>query len=188
MKHNRFNIIDLEATCWDGTEEGFQGTSEIIQLGIVQVDLHERACTRSGEKLFRPVMSRVSPYCTQLTGITPEQLADAPLFNRAWYSIKVEWNLLEYPWASWGEYDRTMLHDTLKHWNAFNGFPMDFLSVPHINLKAAFSTFHPRSKGHSINSALEACGLDFLGTPHRAMDDAHNAARIWLHVTKGKDA
>ena len=56
-------VIDLESTCWEGPPPLGQ-VSEIIEVGLVVVDV---ATLTRGEKrsiLVKPVKSQVSEFCT----------------------------------------------------------------------------------------------------------------------------
>ena len=81
------NVVDIEATCWEGNPPAGQ-YSEIIEVGIVVMDLSIRNQQRNRKQnngklstiritdkksfLIKPVASEVSRYCTELTTITPE--------------------------------------------------------------------------------------------------------------------
>src|SRR5690606_36827435 len=72
-------VIDLEATCWQGDPPpGMQ--SEVIEVGIAELDTRALEITRAEAIFVRPQHSEVSPFCTRLTSIAPEHVADAPTF------------------------------------------------------------------------------------------------------------
>lgn len=69
------NVVDVEATCWaDRTPPG--QVSEIIEIGLATVDLAAARRTGRHRILVRPQRSAVSPFCTDLTGLTQND-ADA---------------------------------------------------------------------------------------------------------------
>ena len=71
---NKIIIIDLEATCWEGIPP--QGeVSEIIEIGICLLDTLTGEISDNRGILVKPTHSKISPFCTQLTTITPELVA-----------------------------------------------------------------------------------------------------------------
>ena len=71
---NKIIIIDLEATCWEGIPP--QGeVSEIIEIGICLLDTLTGEISNNRGILVKPTHSKISPFCTQLTTITPELVA-----------------------------------------------------------------------------------------------------------------
>ena len=63
-------VIDLEATCWEGKPPPGE-ISEIIEIGICVLDQATGAIDKNRGILIKPVHSAISPFCTQLTTITP---------------------------------------------------------------------------------------------------------------------
>lgn len=62
-------VIDVEATCWDAKEET-SSQSEIIQFGWCFVSTVTGERFDRGSLLVRPTRSKISQYCTDLTGLT----------------------------------------------------------------------------------------------------------------------
>lgn len=63
------NVIDVEATCWD-RQPPPGCVSEIIEIGLTTVDVSARRRVSRHRVLARPVRSKVSAFCTELTGLT----------------------------------------------------------------------------------------------------------------------
>ena len=60
--------------------------------------------------LVKPTHSKISPFCTQLTTLTPELVArEGVSFEEALQILKKEYQAYQYTWASYGNYDRNML-------------------------------------------------------------------------------
>jgi len=68
-KLDRILVIDVEATCWEGNPPPGQ-TSEIIEIGLCMLDVPTLTRAEQRTIIVRPVCSRVSAYCTQLTTLT----------------------------------------------------------------------------------------------------------------------
>ena len=74
----RVLAIDFEATCWDhkptySLETVVDPISEIIEVGMAMLDTDTGEIVRE-QYFVKPLASTVSPFCTQLTGITQEKL------------------------------------------------------------------------------------------------------------------
>lgn len=67
------NVVDVEATCWDGQPPPGQ-VSEIIEIGLTVVDLDQGDRLAKHRILVRPQRSRVSAFCTELTSLTQEEV------------------------------------------------------------------------------------------------------------------
>ncbi|MBC7646190.1 MAG: exonuclease domain-containing protein [Pseudopedobacter sp.] len=179
-EHGRFvNVVDLEATCWRGHPPPGQ-TGEILEIGICTVDTFER--TRSNPKAFlvRPTRSSVSPFCTELTSITPQMVQDSPTFAEVCEQVRREYHTDSRPWFSWGEYDRTMLEGQSAILDLKNPF-----SANHTNLKLIFSAWKETRRRYGLSAAVQSLGLTLEGTHHRGVDDAWNTAAILLAVLAG---
>ena len=75
-------VVDVEATCWEsGPPPGQE--SEIIEIGVCVLDLQTGQRVTQASILVRPERSEVSPFCTQLTSLTPRQVARGVSFAYA---------------------------------------------------------------------------------------------------------
>lgn len=164
------NVIDLEATCWSTRQPPEGERNEIIEIGLCVLDTESLALTRAPRLLIRPQYSRVSAFCTELTGIRPEDVAQAPTFEETFRQLEQSHAVSSRPWISWGYYDRRMLGEA----TAALGLQM---SPQHQNVKV----IHGERRGHKPMGLGQACAaenLRFEGRAHRGDDDAYNIARI----------
>lgn len=99
------NIVDVEATCWDG-ERPPGAVSEIIEIGLTVVDLAAGERLSRHRILVRPARSRVSAFCTELTGLTQAEVDTGLDFAAACRLLATTYEAGARPWASWGDYDR----------------------------------------------------------------------------------
>ena len=169
-----FVICDLEATCWVDGESAPIDEMEVIEIGCVLCDL---AGNISDEftTFVRPTKFPIlSPFCTQLTSIRQTDVDNAPIFQEAmdllddWCPERIAF------WASWGNYDRRLL---LSQENRTQSNSL-FTKLPHVNLKKAWRR-SVRNRSHSgLQAALDFHGMGFEGSPHRAIVDAKNTARL----------
>lgn len=168
------NVVDLEATCWDayyGT--GGHPLPEIIEIGITELDLRTRTFGCTEGILVRPRVGDISEFCTELTTITPEMVAEQPYLDTQVQYFREKYNTKNRIWASWGEYDKSQWQRECGRTNI--SYPFDSF---HINIKAVFATLYQRRMG--IDEALLAVGLPFTGTHHRGGDDSRNIAQLYL--------
>ncbi|WP_017814730.1 3'-5' exonuclease [Paenibacillus shenyangensis] len=167
-------IFDLEATCW---QEHTSRAREIIEIGAVRLD--DRLQQIGEYQTFvRPVLHyQLSPFCTQLTSISQEQIEHAPYFPEALSGFRSWIGTEEYLLCSWGFYDRRQLEQDCR----LHQLPSDWLQQ-HISIKHQHGRMIGREKGIGMQRALQMMNLPFLGTPHRAIDDARNIAGIFTHI------
>ncbi|MEV4161222.1 3'-5' exonuclease [Nonomuraea dietziae] len=170
------NVVDVEATCWDGRPP--QGAvSEIIEIGLTVVDLHTRERVSRHRVLVRPARSTVSAFCTELTGLTQEEVEKGLTFTEACRLLAAEHAAGRRPWASWGDYDR---HQFTRQCQS-TGAPYPF-GRRHTNVKAVFTEAYELRKRPGMAQALQVAGLPLEGRHHRGEDDAWNIAALTLHL------
>jgi hypothetical protein len=102
---NVINVVDVEATCWQGQPPPGQ-VSEIIEIGLTAVDLGSGSRIAKERVLVRPARSRVGEFCTTLTGLTQGEVDTGVSFGSACQLLASSHHAGTRPWASWGDYDR----------------------------------------------------------------------------------
>lgn len=168
-------VIDLEAT----TDEGGWPLEEmeIIEIGasLVAADGHERDhFQRFVKPARRPCLTS---FCRKLTHIGQSEVDSAAPLPQVWEQFE-RWIGLHAPrlvgWSSWGDYDRRQLeHEWRQH--KLNSL---LATLPHLNLKQAFTKARQLPRPVGLNTALQLAGLQFQGQQHRALEDARNTARL----------
>ncbi|ROO89788.1 inhibitor of KinA sporulation pathway (predicted exonuclease) [Actinocorallia herbida] len=171
------NVVDVEATCWPGRMAPPGETAEIIEIGVCVVDLAAGVRLARDRLLVRPGRSRVSRFCTELTGLSAADLAAAPPFGWGCAELARAHDAGRRPWASWGGFDREIFRSQC----ARDGVPYPF-SDRHTDAKAVFAEAHGLGHRPSRPEALRLAGLTGDGTEHRGADDAWNAAALVLHL------
>lgn len=170
------NVVDVEATCWPGSPPP-GAVSEIIEIGLTVVDLSTAERVGRHRILVRPARSHVSPFCTELTGLTQQEVDRGLKFAEACRLLAREHASGVRPWASWGDYDR---HQFTRQCGA-TGTPYPF-GRRHTNAKAVFTEVHGLRKRPGMAQALSLAGLPLEGRHHRGEDDAWNIAALVLHL------
>ncbi|MEV0883796.1 exonuclease domain-containing protein [Streptomyces microflavus] len=170
------NVVDVEATCWEGQPPPGQ-VHEIIEIGLTVVDLRAGERVAKHRLLVRPARSEVSPFCTELTGLTQAEVDGGLTFAEACRVLAAEHRTGLLPWASWGDYDRKQF--TLQCQRSGAEYPFGHR---HTNAKAVFTTSYGLRRRPGMAQALELAGLPLEGRHHRGDDDAWNIAALVLDV------
>jgi inhibitor of KinA sporulation pathway (predicted exonuclease) len=186
-KIKKINFVDLECTCWedqktpDGRDQ--KDVSEIIEIGIVQMDARTLEIEKKESYLIIPIesgLSGITEFCTQLTGITQKQIiSDGLAINYALSRMMTEFKTRKYEWMSWGNYDRYQLEIECERKKLHYPF-----HSTHTNFKYWFSLLTNQKVQRDVENALDFLGLQFEGSPHRGVDDAYNIARIYRNVMR----
>ncbi|MFI0895792.1 exonuclease domain-containing protein [Streptomyces sp. NPDC020983] len=178
------NVVDVEATCWEGPPPAGQ-VSEIIEIGLTVVDLRARTRPARHRLLVRPSRSRVSAFCTELTGLTgltQDEVDGGSTFAEACRALAAAHRAGELPWASWGDYDRNQFTRQCRA----TGTPYPF-GHAHTNAKAAFTASYGLRRRPGMAQALQVAGLPLEGRHHRGEDDAWNIAALVLDLAARGD-
>ncbi|KAA0926990.1 3'-5' exonuclease [Streptomyces apricus] len=170
------NVVDVEATCWAGSPPPGQ-VGEIIEIGLTVVDLHLGERLARHRILVRPDRSTVGEFCTDLTGLTQQEVEQGVTFAEACRLLATEHRAGVRPWASWGDYDR---HQFTRQCQATRT-PYPF-GRRHTNTKAVFTEAYGLRKRPGMAQALEVAGRRLEGRHHRGEDDAWNIAGLVLHL------
>lgn len=170
------NVVDVEATCWDGQPPPGQ-VSEIIEIGLTVVDLGAGRRLAKHRLLVRPARSEVSPFCTELTGLTQAEVDSGLPFAEACRVLAAEHRTGSLPWASWGDYDRDQFTRQCRATGAQYPF-----GQRHTNAKVAFTASYGLRRRPGMAQALEVAGLPLEGRHHRGDDDAWNIAALVLEL------
>lgn len=172
-------VVDLEATCWASGGPPKDQQSDIIEVGICELDLRTLQPGRKEGVLIKPSRSTISWFCTDLTTIDDETLKGAQDFNSAMNYIVNTYRPKHRIWAAWGEFDRTRMESECAEKSATYPF-----GYKYINIKSLFSLALGLQKEYGLARALKRIGLDMKGTHHRGVDDAYNTARILAEIFK----
>jgi inhibitor of KinA sporulation pathway (predicted exonuclease) len=170
------NVVDVEATCWDGDPPPGQ-VSEIIEIGLTIVDLAAGQRTGRHNILVRPERSVVSAFCMALTGVTQDEVDGGVSFAAACQMLDADYRSQSRPWASWGEYDRRQFARQCQA----TGTPCPF-GTCHTNAKAVFTQAHRLRRQPCMAAAMRIAGLPLEGRHHSGEDDAWNIAALILHL------
>lgn len=171
-KLDQILVVDVESTCWDGPPpEGEE--SEIIEIGLCLIDVGKLERLSKHSLLVRPERSTISPFCTELTTLTPGMFEAAGSLRDAVKRLKQEFDSKDRLWASWGDYDRRQFERVCSA--AGVGYPF---GITHLNVKSLFAVSHGLKHEVGLDGAYDMLNLPMEGTHHRGDDDASNIAGI----------
>ncbi len=166
------NIIDLEATCWEGSPPHGMA-NEIIEIGICILNLETLERSEKRSIVVKPKHSSISPFCTELTGWTQTDVDAGISFAQACQILERDYYSRSRTWLSWGEYDRKQFERESVAKGVQNP-----VGKKHINAKAAFGQARNHGKKLGMDGALKLLGWTLEGRHHNGADDAWNIARI----------
>lgn len=181
LKLDIINVVDVESTCWSG-EPPMGQQSEIIEIGVAQLNIQSlEVITKSPFGVFvHPQLSEVTPYCTSLTGIKPEDLKDAGSFRAAVDVLNKEFRTSKRVWASWGDYDRKMFERCCSVYEVKYPFTQRHINVKTLYALLAAQGDNPKECG--LDVAVTELGWAFEGRHHRGGDDAINVAKVLVWI------
>ena len=167
-------VVDFEATCCNrGTIT--KKDVEIIELGAVLVSWPSLETTLKFQRFIRPVKKpKLTRFCTKLTGIEQSQVDKAETFPKVIKHLKKE-VLRERAviFCCWSPFDWKQINrDCLAH-EIDNPFTQGYWDLQRMFRKQQRL---PRNMG--LSKAIELVNLDFIGSPHRGIDDAINTSRL----------
>lgn len=166
-------VIDIEATCWEGGYPPKGQTNDIIEIGLCPLEVATGRRLEKRSILVRPERSQVSPFCTQLTTLTQEQVDGGIAFKDACRILEDEYLAPERLFASFGDYDRRHFERQCRD----QGVRYPF-GPTHLNVKNLCALARGLQSEIGLPEALALYGLQHEGTHHRGHDDAWNIAAL----------
>jgi len=172
-------VIDIEQTCWASKEEQGEQPPEIIEIGLCKLHVDSLEITDKTSWLIKPMKSKISEYCTNLTGITQKNVNGGVIFSHACNKIAKNFGTKNRMYGAWGE-DRSSISTECERWYIQSPF-----SDRYLNISSLFNIMLGlKSAGVSVENALKELGMEFEGRKHSAVDDAYNTARILRSIIK----
>jgi DNA polymerase III epsilon subunit-like protein len=175
-------VIDLEASC-PAEDQGNNAVerSSIIEIGAVRLDRRSLEITATFSELVRPEDHPIVPFITDITGITPEMVADCETFAAVgrrfleWYGVRNKAII-----AAFGAYyDIPLLRKECDRYGLdfrahIVGGAFDLRAVA----VAWLAEREKKTSGQNLASVLEQMGLGERFAAHRAVEDARAAAAV----------
>jgi inhibitor of KinA sporulation pathway (predicted exonuclease) len=165
-------VVDLEATCWEGSSVE---NMEIIEIGAVCLDGELLRPKSDFQQFVRPVTNpALTDFCKELTGIGQRQIDAATAFPASFEDFLQWTGQKDFRLCSWGAFDDELFGAELDRHDLI--WPDRFRG--HVNLKKLHAHAYSLSSELGLQQALQKHGLSFEGEPHRGIDDARNISKI----------
>lgn len=181
-------VVDVEATCWETPEEQGTQPNEVIEIGICVLDLKSGLIRDGSSYVVKPLFTKVSPFCTQLTGWTQADVDGGADIVPTLVQIEQDYGISKHHvWFSCGEYDRIKLgcegngslgrlYGVTRDVNPFERMRA------HMNVKTLFAMKHRLPREMGMARMLSHIGEQLEGRHHNGCDDAMNIAKLVRHV------
>lgn len=169
-------VVDIEATCWEARSDM---PNEIIEVGCCMVDAKLLERTWSESVVVRPAQSTVSPYCTKLTGWTPEEVMKNGMPLKDACARLRDHGVGTITWASYGYYDQKQFRKECNQKDIQYPF-----SDRHINVKNLAALVYNLPNEVGMPEMADKMGMHLSGRLHNGMDDAINIANILINLLK----
>jgi inhibitor of KinA sporulation pathway (predicted exonuclease) len=165
-------IVDLEATCWEGSRVN---EMEIIEIGAVCLDGKYYQPKSDFQQFVKPTTNPVlSDFCRDLTHIKQRQIESAPTFPEAFVNFTYWIGNCSFKLCSWGAFDYDLFDYELNRHN--EKWPTNLLGF--INLKKLYARAYSTKSSIGLREAMSKLSMPFEGKLHRGIDDARNIARV----------
>ena len=171
-------VFDLEMTCWEPETPPEGEHAEIIEIGYCLLNLTTLEREPPVSVKVRPQQSRVSPFCTELTGWTEKALRSGQPLQEACKTLIYKRGLRQYPCFAWGADNETLRAECAVYGAEYP------LSETYFNLSALYSILLGKSLRTGQATALEALEIEALRPFHVGANDAYNAAGILIELMK----
>ncbi|XP_077992732.1 3'-5' exoribonuclease 1-like [Glandiceps talaboti] len=178
-------VIDFEATCErDNTDDYLH---EIIEFPVVMLNAKTLKVDGEFHSFCKPILHpKLSSFCTELTGITQEQVESSATFSVVFQKFE-EWLKekrlgTEYSFAivTHGPWDIIcFLHVQC----ALSEIPFPDYAKKYINIRNMYSNFY-KTRRLKISQMLEQLGMSFHGREHSGLADSRNIKRILVKLMK----
>lgn len=182
-------VVDVEATCWETREEQGKQPNEIIEIGVAVLEYKSGQVVERASIAVKPRFTKVSPFCTQLTGWTQEDVDrdGLDIVDAFAEFTKLFKPTAEHLWFSCGEYDRHKLsifgRGGVGQLYKLQDSPFDNMRA-HVNIKTLFALKRKLQKEAGMERMLGMIGEKLEGRHHNGADDALNIAKIVRYVFK----
>lgn len=182
----KYVILDLEM-CRVKKEQAaeFGSRTELIQIGAVLVD-EKLEIADSFMTYVKPQYGEIDPFIEKLTGITSENVKDAPLSEQA-LDMLVKWmpeDALAVSW-SYSDADQIIAEIDGKH---IDNPRMEELLEKWIDCQYTFSEkMNNTERSYKLSEALIIADIFYDENEHDALVDARNTAQLFIKMEKEEE-
>lgn len=180
IKHtDKILVVDLECTCWEFGLEPPGEKSEIIQIGWAWLDLQTLQVSGKAHLFVKPQISKISDYCTNLTGITWPKVKGGIPFEHACKWLIKNLGCRSRAWAAWGG-DKRTLDEQCTSMKCEMPFSDGYLNIQ--QLMFVFGGMDTPRPG--LEKIMQSLQIEPCGPAHRADNDAFDTATVLARMIK----
>lgn len=153
---------------------------EIIEIGAVMLD--EEFNEIDSFKLYvKPQYSyKISRKCRKLTGITTDMVNTKVGFRKS-YRRFIEWcGKHDYQIFAWSDNDQVQIEQEMILKKIKKDHRIEYMLSNWTDFQEIFRETVGSKVVISLQKAIKACGMTFVGTPHDALDDARNTSLLYV--------
>lgn len=153
---------------------------EIIQIGALKLDIDYQIVATFNRYVRPSIYSRISPFVTELTKITTDQLLNEKTFPETFNDFIDFIVDKDSIFLIWGAMDMKVLFKNVSYHNLDeNRLPLMF-----INIQPYVSTYFNLSTTQLLNlqAAVESLGITLDRNFHNALHDAYYTAEIFKKI------
>ena len=169
--------LDFEATC---DKDILINPQEIIEFPCLKINAKNFQVESQFHRYIRPTSNPdLTVFCTELTGITQDMVADQAAFREVFSDFK-DWIKSEelegkqFTFVTCGDWDlKTMLPRQCQSLD----LPVPPYFQSWINLKKSYNRVMRKYPRH-LDEMVRGVGLTFEGRPHSGIDDTKNIHRV----------
>lgn len=178
-KRDRIIVCDVEMTCYPDDKFPEGEKREIIQIGYAFLNPITLQISQPMDIIVRPQRSRISDYCTELTGLDWNTVRRGIPYQDAVKFFMKNAATRSSVWSAWGKDDECFIQMS-QEFNAIYPFSDHYINIQELFwIMRNTPTIRP-----SLKRAAEELGLVFEGRWHNAKDDAYNTACILRELIK----
>jgi DNA polymerase III epsilon subunit-like protein len=159
------------------TEKKASSPFEILQIGAVKLDANWNTLANFNRLVKPTLYSVVSPFITELTGITTDELQDEETFPAVFQSFLDFLASTDTIFVSWGKTDiRELYHSVMYHQFDLNLLPKQYIDIQPY---ASLHLHKPPKKLLRLQYTVEALCLPQPFPYHNALHDAYYTAEVF---------
>lgn len=159
---------------------------KVIEIGAVAFKSHTGEIIETFQTYINP-QEEITPFITDLTKITNENVANAPLISEGYRLLKDFHHKHRCPRNPivWGSGVR---NDSNTIWLESGVEEDNFMGFRVIDAKTLYQSYKMHTNGklkNGLKASCESLGIGWdgkYGESHGALADSHNTARIWFYL------
>lgn len=182
----RYAIVDLEMCKVPkrARNEKYHFANEIIQIGAVLIN--ENLEVQGEYNTFvHPEFGSIDKYIRNLTGITDEDLIDAPSLDSALKNF-IAWVPDNTKVVSWSDSDKLQISHEIEA-KELSIIGIDNILNNWIDCQKTFSEKMHCDKCYNLTEALVLTDINYKDGAHNGLVDAYNTALLFIKMQKEKE-